>query len=129
MTTKSEPTKDSLLCCTPVPADQNANLLRPLFFGRLFRIVAGAITIWLVARAGIDGLGMFGFWALMWLGVSFVLSGVMAMPGCEVMALPNLFLPVSKRLYMLCPLWTPIDRIERAWRDRQAAPPPDGTGT
>jgi hypothetical protein len=62
----------------------------PLFFGRFLRILLGlALFAWLVISppAGhlLQGL-------LVFLGVSLVIGGIMAHPGCEICVLPNLLL-------------------------------------
>jgi hypothetical protein len=62
----------------------------PLLFGRLLRILSGlGLLGWLV----ISPLSWFPWrLLLLFLGVSLVIGGVMAYPGCEIMALPNLLL-------------------------------------
>lgn len=88
---------------------------RPLFFGRLLRVLLGSVLL---------GLAGFGFVThpqyalgtralLLFFGASFVTGGVRATPGCEITALPNLFLPSSRQLTCWCPLFSPIDSIER----------------
>ena len=72
-------------------------LLRPLFFGRLLRILAGTATLGLTVYLGVDQLTVFGALALGCLGLSFVASGLIANPGCELSALPNMLLPEQKR--------------------------------
>ena len=73
--------------------------LPPLAFGRTARVVAGlgslvgaAFVPW--AEAG----GVAGGLVLIFFGLSFLAGGLMANPGCEVTALPNLLLPAEKRI-------------------------------
>jgi hypothetical protein len=68
---------------------------RPLFFGRLLRILAGAalcIWLWLSPPQGLAWQGL-----MLFLGVSMIVGGVMAYAGCEILALPNLLF--GKRLH------------------------------
>ncbi len=61
---------------------------QPLFFGRFLRIISGlGLFVWLA----ISPPHSF-FWrsVLVFLGASLVVGGVMAYPGCEIWALPNL---------------------------------------
>lgn len=68
---------------------------KPLFFGRLLRILAGvALCSWLFVS---PPPGLFWQGLVLLLGVSFIVGGVMAYAGCEVTALPNLLL--GKRLH------------------------------
>lgn len=60
---------------------------RPLFFGRLLRVLAGLLALyWGVQHWGAS------FWSLflIFLGLSFLVGGLAANPGCEITALPNL---------------------------------------
>ena len=62
----------------------------PFFFGRFLRILAGlALLAWLVISppSGLPWRVVLGFFAL-----SLVVGGIMAYPGCEIWALPNLLL-------------------------------------
>ena len=89
-------------CCTRVgaPADHEAQGgVRPLFFGRLLRILLGLAALGLTLYFGIDQLSLFGAIALGFLGLSFLVSGITANPGCELTALPNLARPAEKRVH------------------------------
>jgi hypothetical protein len=62
----------------------------PLFFGRSLRILLGlALLVWL-AFSPPSGFLLRG--VLAFLGLSLVVGGIMAYPGCEICALPNLLL-------------------------------------
>jgi hypothetical protein len=67
-----------------------------MLIGRGLRIVAGACAL---AAAII--VGPFGVWGLLlfFLAASFIVGGLMANPGCEITALPNLLLSAEKRLH------------------------------
>lgn len=93
--------------------------LRPLFFGRLFRVVTGVVTLALIPIVGVETLVGWGLVGLLFLGGSFIVSGLTGNPGCEVTALPNLVLPVSKQIHCWCPLWTPVDKIENQAKERR----------
>ena len=110
----------SSLCCHPIGDDDEANV-HPLLVGRVLRVLAGAGTLWLALNMGIDQLSLWGFVPLMFLGVSFLLSGIMAMPGCEIYAIPNLFLPRAKRRHFACPVWTPLDKAEHRIRSKRSS--------
>ena len=75
--------------------------LPPLFFGRLMRIVTGLVTLAVIPFVGIDQLGFWGVACLGFLGLSFLIGGIMGNPGCEITALPNLALPTAKRVHCL----------------------------
>ncbi len=63
---------------------------QPLLFGRLLRVTSGlGLLAWLVIS---PPHGLFWQGVLMFLGVSLLVGGVMAYPGCEIWALPNLVL-------------------------------------
>lgn len=93
------------MCCMPdVPhssESQNPAKLPPLFFGRLMRIVTGLVTLGVILYVGIDQLGFWGVAGLGFLGLSFLIGGIMGNPGCEITALPNLALPSAKRKHCL----------------------------
>jgi len=69
----------------------------PLLFGRILRIVLGlALLVWLVLfpPAGFLWRGL-----LLFFGLSLVIGGIMAYPGCEIWALPNLVLRRRMQCY------------------------------
>ncbi len=73
--------------------------LPPLAFGRAARVVFGLGS--LVGAAFVpwsEGGGIAGGLLLIFFGLSFLAGGLMANPGCEVTALPNLLLPAEKQL-------------------------------
>ncbi len=49
--------------------------------------------------------------AVTFLGVSLVIAGVRAAPGCEVMAIPSVFF--GKHTELACIIFSPLDRLER----------------
>ena len=75
----------------------SSNLLRPLKIGRTTRVVFGAAVILIAPVTGVLQISVLGFLALMALGLSFVIGGLLAIPGCELSALPNLMLPKRYR--------------------------------
>jgi len=75
----------------------SSNLLRPLILGRSTRVVFGAAVIATTLVTGVLHISMLGFLALMALGLSFLIGGLLAIPGCELSALPNLMLPERYR--------------------------------
>ncbi len=73
--------------------------LRPLFIGRLSRILAGLASLGALAFVPLDGFGLLAGAALAVLGLSFLVGGIVGNPGCEVTALPNLFLRSEKKVH------------------------------
>lgn len=74
-----------------------SNLLRPLIVGRTTRVVFGATVIFVTFVTGVLHMSVVAFLALMALGLSFLIGGLLAIPGCELSALPNLMLPKRYR--------------------------------
>jgi hypothetical protein len=75
--------------------------LKPLLVGRLSRVVAGAATLVAVPYVGFAGEDSIVAIALLVLGLSFVIGGLVANPGCEITSLLNLVLPTKKRLHVM----------------------------
>jgi hypothetical protein len=72
--------------------------------------------------AGASGLPIFGrgkgqLAAVTFFGVSLVVAGVRAGPGCEVMAIPSLLF--GKHTELACLIFSPLDRLERRWRSKR----------
>ena len=72
--------------------------------------------------AGASGLPILGrgkgqLAAVTFLGVSLVVAGVRAAPGCEVMAIPGLFF--GKHTELACLIFSPLDRLERKLRSKR----------
>lgn len=63
---------------------------KPRLFGRLLRIAFGVAT--LTALFFVNTIGLLGQLGLAFLGVSFLVGGIIGNPGCEITALPNLIL-------------------------------------
>jgi hypothetical protein len=73
--------------------------------------VAGASELPILGR----GKGQLA--AATFLGVSLVVAGVCAAPGCELMAIPGLFF--GKHTQLACLIFSPLDRLERKlWSKR-----------
>ena len=72
--------------------------LKPLLVGRLTRITLGLGAFWWIWA---ESPGLIGTAVLAFLGLSFVIGGLVANPGCEITAIPNLFLPEQRRLHSL----------------------------
>ncbi len=101
---------------------------RPLFFGRILRIAAGLACLVSIPFVPAFEYTWLGVLALVVAGATFIVAGVIANPGCEITALPNLLLPAGRRLHCLCPLFTPLDWIERSVRRRSALGQPSAPG-
>jgi hypothetical protein len=73
--------------------------LKPLLFGRLSRVLFGMGTFAVIGFVGPGQLSLWGTVALGLLGISFLVGGLMGNPGCEITALPNLFLSKEHRVH------------------------------
>ena len=54
--------------------------------------------------------------AVTFLGISLVVAGVRAAPGCELMAIPGLLF--GKHTELACLIFSPLDRLERKLRSK-----------
>jgi len=84
-------------------------------------IVANGLLV-AVYIAGAFGLPVVGHGkgqlaAVMFLGISLVVAGVRAVPGCEVMAIPSLLF--GKHTELSCLIFSPLDRLERKLRSKR----------
>lgn len=75
--------------------------MRPLAFGRASRIAAGLGALIGLAFVPWEGAAILGGVALALLGLSFLVGGLVANPGCELTALPNLFLRSDKKVHFV----------------------------
>jgi hypothetical protein len=81
-------------------------------FGLLVAIyVAGASVLPIIGH----GKGQLA--AATFLGISLVVAGVRAAPGCELMAIPDLLL--GKHTELACLIFSPLDRLERKLRSKR----------
>ena len=72
--------------------------------------------------AGASGLPILGrgkgqLAAVTFLGISLVVAGVRAAPGCELMAIPGVFF--GKHTELACLIFSPLDRLERKLRRKR----------
>ena len=80
---------------------KSAVRLKPLFFGRLTRVVFGLVVLyWGVELWNKDLASMAASLGVFLLGLSFLVGGLMANPGCEITASVNP-LPAEKRAIVL----------------------------
>jgi hypothetical protein len=84
-------------------------------------VVANGLLI-VVYVAGGSTLSIFGngkgqLAAVTFLGLSLVVAGVRAAPGCEAMAIPSLFF--GKHTELACLIFSPLDRLERKCRKKR----------
>ena len=95
---------------------------RMITFGPCFgAVVANGLLVALYV-AGSSGLPILGrgkgqLAAVTFLGVSLVVAGVRAAPGCEVMAIPGLLF--GKHTELACLIFSPLDRLERKLRSKR----------
>lgn len=90
------------------------------FFGA---VVANGLLVMLYF-AGASGLPVLGHGkgqlaAVTFLGISLVVAGVRAAPGCEVMAIPGLLF--GKHTELGCVIFSPLDTLERKLRSKCGA--------
>ena len=57
--------------------------------------------------------------AATFLGISLVVAGVRAAPGCELMAIPGVFF--GKHTELACLIFSPLDKLERKLRSKRGA--------
>jgi hypothetical protein len=81
--------------------EKSSARLKPLFVGRMTRVLFGLGTFVLIAVIGPSTLTTWGTVALVALGLSFLIGGLMGNPGCELTTIPNLFLSEKKRVHCL----------------------------
>jgi hypothetical protein len=67
-----------------------------------------------ISRLPIVGGGKGQLAAVTFLGISLVIAGMRALPGCELMAIPALFFRVGTDV--ACPIFSPFDKLERKLR-------------
>jgi hypothetical protein len=72
-----------------------------------------------VTELPIVGGGKGALAAVTFLGISLVVAGVLAAPGCEVMAIPGLLF--GKHTELGCLIFSPLDRLERKLRCKRGA--------
>lgn len=83
-------------------------------------LAAGLLVAVYVAgatRLPVLGHGAGQLAAAMFLGISLVVAGVRATPGCEVMAIPGIFF--GKRNELACLIFSPLDQLERKLRKKR----------
>jgi len=86
-------------------------------------IVANGLLVALYV-AGSSGLPILGHGrgqlaAVTFLGVSLVVAGVCAAPGCELMAITGVFF--GKHTELACLIFSPLDKLERKLRSKRGA--------
>ena len=90
----------------------------------------GAVAAWgllaapcLASAPGspILGRGVGELAAVTFLGISLVVAGVRAAPGCELMAIPGLLF--RKHTELACLIFSPLDWLERKWRSKRGVEP------
>ena len=93
------------------------------FGSSLGAVVALGLLVALYA-AGASGLPFVGrgkgqLAAVTFLGISLVVAGVRAAPGCELMAIPGVFF--GKHTELACLIFSPLDKLERKLRSKRGA--------
>jgi len=87
---------------------------------RLAAIVANGllVVLYFIGATGLPivGGGKGALAAVTFLGISLVVAGVRAAPGCEVMAIPGLLF--GKHTDLGCLIFSPLDRLERKLRSK-----------
>jgi hypothetical protein len=95
---------------------------RIVVFGPCLGAVVPLALLVALYVAGASGSPIFGrgkgqLAAVTFLGISLVVAGVRAAPGCEVMAIPGLLF--GKHTELACLIFTPLDRLERKLRSKR----------
>jgi hypothetical protein len=95
---------------------------RRIVFGPcLGAVVAAGLLVALYIAGGLGspilGHGEGELAAVTFLGISLVVAGVRAAPGCELMAIPGLLF--GKHTELACLIFSPLDRLERKLRSKR----------
>ena len=77
------------------------------------------VTLYVAGASGLPilGHGKGQLAAATFLGISLVVAGLRAAPGCEVMAIPDLLF--GKHTELACLIFSPLDRLERKLRSKR----------
>jgi len=81
-------------------------------FGLLVALYAGGASVLPILGHGKGQLA-----AATFLGISLVVAGVRAAPGCELMAIPGIFF--GKHTELACLIFSPLDKLERKLRSKR----------
>jgi len=97
---------------------------RIVAFGPCLGAVVAAGLLVALYVAGSSGLPILGrgkgqLAAVTFLGISLVVAGVRAAPGCELMAIPGVFF--GKHTELACLIFSPLDKLERKLRSKRGA--------
>ena len=79
------------------------------------------VVLYFIGTTGllIVGRGAGELAAVTFLGISLVVAGVRAVPGCELMAIPGVFF--RKNSELACLIFSPLDKLERKLRSKRDA--------
>jgi hypothetical protein len=91
--------------------------LSPHFATALVHALLIALYIAGFSRAPVVGGGKGQLAAATFFGVSLVVAGIRGVAGCELMAIPDLFL--RKDVELGCLIFSPLDGLERKLRNRR----------
>jgi hypothetical protein len=91
-------------------------------FGPCLGVVVAAgllVALYVVGASGLPilGRGKGQLAAVTFLGVSLVVAGVRAAPGCEVMAIPGVLF--GRHTELACLIFSPLDTLERKLRSKR----------
>src|SRR6266403_4496266 len=77
------------------------------------------VVLYFIGATGLPvvGGGKGALAAVAFLGISLVVAGVRAAPGCELMAIPGLLF--GKHTQLACLIFSPLDRLERKLRSKR----------
>ena len=77
------------------------------------------VVLYFIGATGLPivGGGKGALAAVTFLGISLVVAGVRAAPGCELMAVPGLLF--GKHAELACLIFSPLDRLERKLRSKR----------
>jgi hypothetical protein len=79
------------------------------------------VVLYFIGTTGLPivGRGAGELAAVTFLGISLVVAGVRAVPGCELMAIPGVFF--RKNSELACLIFSPLDKLERKLRSKRDA--------
>ena len=93
-------------------------LIGPVVGSILMHGLIVALYIAGISRLPILGGGKGQLAAVTFLGISLLVAGMRALPGCELMAIPDLLFRMKADL--ACPIFSPFDKLERKLRGKNA---------
>jgi len=104
-------------CTIHIVVSRRVAAFGPYFATILVHALLVALYVAGFFRTPVVGGGKGQLAAVTFFGVSLIVAGVRAVAGCELMAIPDLFL--RKDVELACLIFSPLDKLERKLRNRR----------